>query len=570
MERLLLAFGLTTPDAVLLRRFHQEWETYLPFDGLVLPINPDQCAGIYGDHQDSAIDLYRTVTWSAFSRFPFNHWWPIKNSSSTSSTEGVFKHFQLSIRSMQISRFKSFQHNFLPVYLGGYWDVTQWLRNDDEFKGWEATRENVRLLAKLARSLGCRGLFIDPEGYVDHCALNHDQMLANYPSADSICKAGLSCPQSIADKQISNGEDPKKWTGPCVKDDASAWDDNRKVVFDKAKDLMIAINEEYPSIEIILSFGLSIFYEDQPPSSSLHGHPYGLLPQFIDGLIEGADSDSVIVDGCESYYNVPATTADVELYKTTVREQLPHIYSLAPDKYIARTQIGLGMMYDPYDIRYSYSLSEFRTKYDLALKYSDKYVWLFTTYAIPWTLDNQEVRGFQWERWRSDRIYSVSCDSDQPPQGFSDMFRSKDYVPLPLKYLYLLGSRKEAFLSGKISIKYKLLLEAQSTTGYLQSTLFPSLPGFVGHVYVAGSGGNQQAIMAMGCDSNGVFSSSGGFIDLVFSHEIDGATSAKFSMNYISQPGTTVCAWQFSNIKIQAGDTARTLYVTFIGETRED
>ena len=46
---LLISFAQTTPDAKLLRQHARYWEEYLPFDGLVIPVNKDQYAGRYGE-----------------------------------------------------------------------------------------------------------------------------------------------------------------------------------------------------------------------------------------------------------------------------------------------------------------------------------------------------------------------------------------------------------------------------------------------------------------------------------------------------------------------------------------
>lgn len=65
------------------------------------------------------------------------------------------------------------------------------------------------------------------------------------------------------------------------------------------------------------------------------------------------------------------------------------------------------------------------------------------------------------------------------------------------------------------TVSWSLQVEQQDST-HAQSEKFLGLPGFSGHIYVRGPGGNQQACFIVGADGNGLISSgSNTFVKLV-------------------------------------------------------
>src|SRR4051794_10846442 len=76
MEPIILIQGQVVPDPVLLEMYAKEWEKYLRFDGLAVPINQDRMAGIYGDHGGNMRhEAWKSPLWLAFSGTHFPEEW---------------------------------------------------------------------------------------------------------------------------------------------------------------------------------------------------------------------------------------------------------------------------------------------------------------------------------------------------------------------------------------------------------------------------------------------------------------------------------------------------------------
>ncbi len=54
---LLIQWGQVTPDTKLMRAHVEYWESYLPFDGVVIPMNQKRYAGRYGSTSANVLDV---------------------------------------------------------------------------------------------------------------------------------------------------------------------------------------------------------------------------------------------------------------------------------------------------------------------------------------------------------------------------------------------------------------------------------------------------------------------------------------------------------------------------------
>ena len=115
MEPIVLGFGQNVPDPVLLDLYSKDWEEYLRFDGLVVPITEDRMAGMYGDHTGGGSEKRGwSPLWLAFSGEGF----------PKSFNDSSLSHFQHSIAAMtrfnnRSDNVKQFKHNFLPLWASG-------------------------------------------------------------------------------------------------------------------------------------------------------------------------------------------------------------------------------------------------------------------------------------------------------------------------------------------------------------------------------------------------------------------------------------------------------------------
>lgn len=145
---------------------------------------------------------------------------------------------------------------------------------------WKDVVDHWRIAARLARRGHFRGLIFDPEPYT--------QPFGQFNYA----------------KQRLAPENPF----------AAYADAARR----RGRDVMTAVQAEFPGIEILSYFWMSYLIDDhrwlgptplnaggnrRPDfDSCLDGHEYGLLPAFFSGLLDVADSNVTFIDGCEHAY----------------------------------------------------------------------------------------------------------------------------------------------------------------------------------------------------------------------------------------------------------------------------
>jgi hypothetical protein len=613
VEPIVLCFGSNAPDPVLLAKYHEDWERYLPFDGVVFPLNDDRVAGMYGDHgANTGIPGYQSPLHLAFGGQPFSHWWPTW--LVTQDEEGcispafgpqrgncptVWGHFSRSIKAAQRCCFKRFTHNFLPlVPSGGGPGITQpgapgasWLitvrpNGPNSFQGWKNTQDNVRQVAQLAKNLGCKGLFIDPEDYTNYGPFNYGAILDFLSGAlfglEAFRDSGLACPESLAHT--------KGWSGQGICNDWSAWEHNRRVVRDRAFELMKIINKEFPDIVIILSEGLSGFCNFDATVNAVvpfFSSSEALLPQFVDGLIAGADPGTVIVDGCECHYQihnqVPAESRSLMVRKLVdmVKGKTPELLNLSldPNTYSDRIRVGLSIYYEVNQGAPLFGHDAFRKQCDLAFRYTDKYVWLWTEYHPPWTIDRGEWSEFTPLKWPSEHPFNWKPNGNAPaPTSEQSMFPNFA-GPIPLAFVDMLESEKEAFMTGYVARKYKLQLQDTGTPAGLESRQFSALPSFTGHAYVIGP--DSQAVFDILSNDQGQFQYTPQFLQGANSQppydDLCATTACGAATNNPTLPTIILeyapnKMWQFKNLaKPNQFDPYKDfLYVVFVGVMPED
>jgi hypothetical protein len=156
---------------------------------------------------------------------------------------------------------------------------------------------------------------------------------------------------------------------------------------------MKAINQNYPNIKILLTFGYSkVVWDKKWNKLPLNEQIYGLLPSFLDGMLESINPEAVIYDGYEFSYGYKSEKAFQQSYED-IYELKREVTDLKEDfdRYY-RVSFGLWLDYNmrghewnQQDVKKNYfNPREFESSLRYALRYSDRYVWIYSQKANWW------------------------------------------------------------------------------------------------------------------------------------------------------------------------------------------
>jgi hypothetical protein len=155
---------------------------------------------------------------------------------------------------------------------------------------------------------------------------------------------------------------------------------------------MQAVNKVYPDITILLTFGYSIAQPKGGANDRSEAH-YGLLADFLDGMLDGCSDRTTIVDAWESSYPYKRHEQFAKAYET-IRQQSAE-WSANPDRYRRFVRAGFGIWMDYNWRKTGWDLAEFTKNHftpaefehalHSALRTSDAYVWVYTEQPRWWT-----------------------------------------------------------------------------------------------------------------------------------------------------------------------------------------
>ena len=161
--------------------------------------------------------------------------------------------------------------------------------------------------------------------------------------------------------------------------------------------VMQAIQAEYPDITLLLMVAHSYAYRDIEAKKPLPEISYGLLPAFLNGLIDAAGPQVKFIDGQEQAYGYLTSEDYYRGYHVTRQEALVLVPPELRTKYQTQMDVGvaiysnyvLGLTDWPghYPTHY-FTLEErlriFEQNVYYALKTSDQYVWLYSEHLSWW------------------------------------------------------------------------------------------------------------------------------------------------------------------------------------------
>jgi hypothetical protein len=155
---------------------------------------------------------------------------------------------------------------------------------------------------------------------------------------------------------------------------------------------MAALKSQNPNIQTMLTFG---YLTAGTNPAALPNEPYGLLPSFLDGMLDQADANNLIYDGFENAYGYTSTTQYDNAYKAVRTDSAA--LSSNPQKFAQNYRASFGFwldrgpggqstVWDGQNIANNqYSPAQFQFAIQEAAKRSEKYVWMHSEIAGWWS-----------------------------------------------------------------------------------------------------------------------------------------------------------------------------------------
>ncbi len=273
-------------------------------------------------------------------------WWSTKNE--------IFKNLDLLHKINMKGRQYNIDSNFIKIALG-YRELPPWT---DE-PGWKRIIDNFRNIATLIRQSGTRGIAIDTEKY----------------SASSLFN-----PNSDRFKSVKR-------------------DILKAKVYERGRQIMQAITEAYPDIEVILLAEGQFAWEN-------NNKEYEMWIDFYKG-VESVKNNQGIILAIESTYSI---TDQVKLTNIYNRIQASMSNAVNDHKFWQeKCSLAIGMW--PLGKEYTnkaarYSPSAFKGQFLQAVALSPKYVWIYGCGAAWFQLKGEEV-----DKYTKDgkRIWGKEC-----------------------------------------------------------------------------------------------------------------------------------------------------------------
>ena len=227
---------------------------------------------------------------------------------------------------------------------------------------WTAIEHNVVLVAKAAQLAHCVGICWDPEPY---------------------------------------GNNPWNYAS-TAHHDTKTFAEYEAKVRQRGAQFIKAIERELPNPKILAFFQLSLFGDLCAPmkpedrAAKLAGRDYGLLPAFLNGMLDGAGPGVVIIDGNENAYYYTDNAAYFNEYHLVAQRALNLVDPALWPKYHNQVQVGQALYIDQYyGLRGNSVLGNYLTPKEqpkwfehnvyYALYSTDRYVWCYSERMNWWT-----------------------------------------------------------------------------------------------------------------------------------------------------------------------------------------
>lgn len=244
------------------------------------------------------------------------------------------------IEDLKATPFQRFTDNFLNLRVipGGSRDSPDHHGDWFDDAWWQAIVHNAKAAAKVAREGGLKGILFDPEAYHGNPWSYADQK-----------QRGQKGFQAYADKARERG-----------------------------RHVIKAINGVYPDLTIIIIHSTSYVAHEvlSGDKVSLEASSYGLLPGFIDGIIEASTPGTTLIDGFESAYPYTEYQQFVDARDLMASESAA--LSAVPEKYKKKLRVGFGLSTG------HVTPEELQHTLRYALGFAHEYVWIWSAHNTNW------------------------------------------------------------------------------------------------------------------------------------------------------------------------------------------
>ena len=379
-KKIIKLYGWDCPTTAYLREHVGEMER-VPFDGVGISAYPNDPtpAKIYKDPHAFALNFL----W--FSGMPCTR-----------------EDYSNALADLKATKFERFTDNFLRLATRGKHQV-DWF---DE--RWPNVVENGKVAAWLAREGGLKGITLDIEmnggGTFNYAIRPGRASRSSAEYAAQVRKCG------------------REW--------------------------MEALVSVYPNITVILTQGYSVagsqaFAVAGATQAALETSAYGLFPAFLDGMLEGAGDQAVIVDGCENSYPILTYQTFLEYRREQERDSM-NLCSV-PELYRKTMRVALalypgfrtdaGSMFNYADPSKSHCTPEgFEHALYNAMTVSDRYVWVANWKLTWWPISmsywtNQSIAKFHTRPWP--QAYVTAMGNARKPHDLDWNPRPPDLAKYP-------------------------------------------------------------------------------------------------------------------------------------------
>lgn len=258
------------------------------------------------------------------------------------------------IADMQSTNFTRFHSNYLNMatYLPPNPNGRTFDWFDDEW--WATVLHNTRLLAEFAMEAGCEGILLDPEEYGCH----------------------IWRPQVMLQDPLYRGR---------------SYEELMAKVRQRGREFVAAVNQEFPGARFLVLHAwesvLSCVADDFDRLQDWGGRT--LTIAFFDGMLEGSDSETIIMDGIENGYYVEEAE-DFAVKCDRVRRYGP-LLSAVPEQFRKKVRTATGIWLDrnrkwfPDEIEKNfYSPQRYQKAITNALAANDGFIWLYCERPTFW------------------------------------------------------------------------------------------------------------------------------------------------------------------------------------------
>ncbi len=255
-----------------------------------------------------------------------------------------FSWFTNVINDLKQCKFKKFTDNFIRF------NATPGNIDWSDDVGWKILFQKARICSKIAKECGVKGLAPDFESY--------------------------------GEPQFKFNPESKR-----------TFDETKSLVRKRGREFIQAISSEQPEAVILSLWLNSINFRagaSENPDYILIGDGYGLLPMFINGMLDALPTSMILVDGCESGYYMDSYQEYLQAANRMRSWSGPAVRLVSPEnrqKYIAQVQAGFGFYLDMYlneeGNRYYFPpldgsrLKRLHRNLSAALNAADEYVWIY-------------------------------------------------------------------------------------------------------------------------------------------------------------------------------------------------